>query len=100
MPTRKRKSKKKFQKNERKRDVLKCLKSRDRPSNEVVARYAKRYGVEPVSARTELIEIGFWEEIFTEEMEKQGKEVEYIMNPLSGELVLVEAGTEEHELFM
>lgn len=100
MPTRKRKSKKKLQENDRKHDAIKWLRSRDRPSNELVAKYAKRYGIEPVYARTELVEIGFWEEVFTEEMEKQGKEVEYIMNPLSGELVLVEAGTQEHELFM
>jgi len=35
-----------------------------------------------------------------EELESEGKEYEYIMNPLTGDLVLVEAGTEEYELFM
>jgi len=100
VPTSKRRNKKKLQGKDRKHNAIKWLRSRERPTGNYVERYAKRYGVEQGTARTELMEIGFWEEIFTEEMEKQGKEVEYIMNPISGELVLVEAGTEEHELFM
>lgn len=41
-----------------------------------------------------------YEEMFREELEAEGKEIEYIVNPLTGDLVPVEAGTEEYELFI
>lgn len=85
---------------ERMNSALKWLQSRDRPCSNYVVKYAKRYGVDSATARIELVSIGFWEDVFTEEMHKQGKEVECIVNPLTGELVLVEAGTEEYELFV
>ena len=78
----------------------KWLTSRERPQTDIIGSYAKRYAIELDLARDELISLGLHDEVFTEEMEKQGKKVEYIVNPLTGELVLVEAGTEEHELFI
>ena len=78
----------------------KWLISRERPQTDIIGGYAKRYAIELDLARDELISLGLHDEVFTEEMEKQGKKVEYIVNPLTGELVLVEAGTEEHELFI
>ena len=78
----------------------KWLMSRERPQTDIIGSYAKRYAIELDLARDELISLGLHDEVFTKEMEKQGKKVEYIVNPLTGELVLVEAGTEEHELFI
>ena len=81
-------------------NARKWLRSRQRPEYRYIESYAKHYGIEPAIARDELMSLGCHEEVFTDEMTKQGKEVEYIVNPLTGELVLVEAGTEEHELFI
>ena len=100
MPTRKRRNKRNLNEQERMNNAEKWLTSRERPCSDYVEKYSKRYGVESEIARAELIAIGYWEDVFTEEMHKQGKEVEYLVNPLTGDLVLVEAGTEEHELFV
>ncbi|MCP5076501.1 MAG: hypothetical protein GY951_00350 [Psychromonas sp.] len=81
-------------------DADKWLKSKQGPHCKYVEKYSKRYGVDSIIAREELFELGFEEAVFVEELESEGKEYEYIVNPLTGELVLVEAGTEEYELFM
>ncbi len=100
MPTKKRNKKKKLTGKSRTNDATKWLSSKEGPHCKYVARYAKRYGVDSDVARDELIQLGYYEQVYTEELESEGKEVEYLVNPLTGELVLVEAGTEEHELFM
>jgi hypothetical protein len=100
MPTRNRARKKKLVGKGRTNDAARWLKSKERPKYKYVERYAKRYGIDEDTAREELISLGYYEDVFTEELEAEGKETEYIMNPLTGELVLVEAGTEEHELFI
>lgn len=100
MPTRKRRNKRKLNEKERMNNAEKWLTSRERPQSHIIGSYTKRYAVKLDLARDELISLGFHEEVFMEEMEKQGKKVEHIVNPLTGELVLVEAETEEHELFI
>jgi hypothetical protein len=65
-----------------------------------VSRYVKRYGVEETVAKEELYALGYYENVYEEELEAQGINFEYIVNPLTGELVLVPEGTEEHELFI
>ena len=100
MPTRKRKSKKKLDAGSRKYDAIKWLSSKDGPHRDYVSRYVKRYGVEKVVAKEELYALGYYENVYEDELEAQGINFEYIVNPLTGELVLVPEGTEEHELFI
>ena len=100
MPTKKRKSKKKLSGKGRTNDAARWLESKEGPNCKYIEHYSKRYGVDSEVAREELFELGFSEAVFIEELENDGKDYEYIVNPLSGELVLVEAGTEEHELFI
>jgi hypothetical protein len=100
MPTRKRVNKKKLQGKGRTNDAVRWLRSKEGPHCKYVSKYSKRYGVDACTARDELISLGYYEDIFAEELEAEGKELEYIVNPLTGDLVPVEAGTEEYELFM
>ena len=100
MPTKKGKNKKKLTGKGRTNDAARWLKSKEGPNCKYIERYSKRYGVDSGVAREELFELGFSEGVYIEELEGEGKDYEYIVNPLSGELVLVEAGTEEHELFI
>lgn len=100
MPRRKRMKKKKLEGKGRTNDAAKWLKSKEGPHCKYIARYSKRYGVDECTARDELVYLGYYEEIFREDLEAEGKEMEYIVNPLTGDLVPVEAGTEEHELFI
>ena len=99
MPTRKRKSKKKLDAGSRKHDARKWLSSRDGPHRNYVSRYVKRYGVEESVVEEELYALGYYDNVYSEELAARGINVEYIVNPLTGELVLVPEGTEEHELF-
>ena len=100
MLSRKKVNKKKLDDEGRVSDATRWLKSQQGPHCKYVAKYAKRYGVDVCTARDELIFLGYYEAVFIEELEVEGKELEYIVNPLTGELVPVEAGTEEYELFM
>ena len=100
MSTRKRVNTKKLKGEERASDATKWLSSKNGPHCKYVAKYCKRYGVDACTARDELIFLGHYEQVFIEELEAEGKELEYIVNPLTGDLVPVEAGTEEYELFM
>ena len=100
MPSRKRVNKKKLDGEGRASDATRWLKSPQGPHCKYIAKYSKRYGVDVCTARDELIFLGYYEEVFIEELEAEGKELEYIVNPLTGDLVPVEAGTEEYELFM
>ncbi|WP_409526001.1 hypothetical protein [Nitrincola sp. MINF-07-Sa-05] len=100
MPTRKRGAKKRLDAGSRKHDAGKWLLSREGPYQDYVSLYVKRYGVSEAVAKDELYALGYHEEVFQEELEAQGIRCEYILNPLTGELVLVPEGTEEHELFI
>ena len=100
MPTRKRRSKKRLDAGSRKHDARRWLLSRDGPYQDYVSRYVKRYGVSEAVAKDELYALGYHDKVLQEELEAQGIRWEYIVNPLTGELVLVPEGTEEHELFI
>ena len=100
MPTKKRNKKKKLTGKGRTNDAARWLSSKEGPHCKYVSRYVKRYGIDFDVARDELIQLGYHDQIYAEELESEGKETEYLVNPLTGELVLVEAGTEEYELFM
>ena len=98
MPTRKRKSKKKLQGKGRTNDATRWLQSRERPKN-MVAAYAKRYGVTEPVARDELISIGYYDEILIQEYEAEGIKWEYMVEPRTGEMYVVPEGTDEHEFY-
>ena len=100
MPTRSRSKKKKLEGKGRTNDAARWLKSKDGPHCKYIARYSKRYGIDSDTAREELISLGYYDEVYAEELHSEGKECEYIVNPLTGDLVLVEEGTQEHELFI
>lgn len=74
------------------------LQSRCLPENLIEA-YAKRYAISEVLARDELMSIGYYDEILIQEYEKEGIEWEYKYEPLTGEMFVVPAGTEDHELY-
>jgi hypothetical protein len=65
-----------------------------------VPRYVKRYSVAEAVAKEELNALGYYENVYEEELAAQGVRGEYIVNPLTGELALVPEGTQEHELFI
>lgn len=100
MPKKKRMKKKKLEGKGRTNDAAKWLMSKEGPHCKYLERYSKRYGVDECTARDELVSLGYYDEILREDLEAEGKEMEYIVNPLTGDLVAVEKGTEEHELFI
>lgn len=100
MPTSKRHHKKGMDAVSRKHDAIKWLRGKDGPRKDYVSRYAARYGVAKSVATAELYALGYYEHVNQEELESQGINCEYILNPLTGELILVPEGTEEHELFI
>jgi len=99
MSKRKRHTKKKLVGKGRLNDAIHWLKSRDLPAGLVEA-YKKRYSVPETVAREELMIIGYFNEISIQEYETNRTKWEYLMNPLSGELVAAPEGTEECELFL
>ena len=98
MTKRKRQAKKKLSGNGRIKDAERWLKSRTIPDNLVDA-YSKRYGINDIEAREELMTIGYHEDILIQEYEKEGIKWEYNVKPLSGEMVVVPEGTEDHEIY-
>ncbi len=61
--------------------------------------YSKRYGVNALIADEELTALGYYDELCILHYEKEGIEWEYKVEPLSGDMVVVPKGTEEHELY-
>ncbi|NHN39990.1 hypothetical protein G8764_22055 [Pseudomaricurvus alcaniphilus] len=99
MPKRKRQSKKKLAGKGRITDATRWLKQlRNFPENLVEA-YSKRYKVSEIDAREELVGIGYYEAVLIQEYEKIGIEWEYRVEPLSGDMIVVPKGIEEHELY-
>lgn len=81
-------------------DAKKWLLRKDGPHENYVSSYVKRYGVSEFLARDELYALGYYENVYAEDLKAQGIDYEYIVNPLTGDLVMVPGGTEEHELFI
>lgn len=97
MPKRKRQSKKKLLGKGRLKDAKKWL--IDHPQKDLIAAYSKRYGVTAVMAEEELMGLGYYDELFIQHYEREGIEWEYKVEPLSGEMVVVPKGADDHELY-
>jgi len=94
----KRKQRKRFNPKTRKQDALKWLSNFGIP-DDLIDSYSKRYGCSEFDAETELMEIGYYDEIQIQFYNKDGVEWEYRIEPLSGEMVVVPKGTEEHQIY-
>jgi hypothetical protein len=86
----------KFNKADRKNHANKWL-MKNRPKD-LLAGYAKKYGVSQSTAQWELEEIGFRDEIAIQLYEKDGTEWEYKYDGYTGEMYVVPKGTEDWEL--
>jgi hypothetical protein len=96
MTTRKRQSKKKLTGKGRLKDASKWLSNHSQA--DLISAYSKRYGVSHVVAQDELMELGYYDELYIQHCEKEGIEWEYRVEPLSGDMVVVPKDTEEHEI--
>jgi len=97
MPQRKRRAKKKLAGKGRLNDAKKWLLSH--PQKNLISAYSKRYGVSSQIAEDELIQLGYYDELYIQHYEKEGIEWEYRVEPLSGEMVVVPKDTEDHEIY-
>jgi hypothetical protein len=98
MSTRKRISRKKLQGKDRTNNATRWLQSQRLPKN-MVAAYAKRYGVTELVARDELISIGYYDEILIQKYEEEGIEWKFMVEPRTGEMYVVPEDAEEHEFY-
>ncbi len=98
MPKRKRQTKKKLAGNSRLKDATRWLGSQNLPKNLVEA-YSKRYGINTNLASDELMEIGYYDDILIQAYEKEGVKWKYIVEPLSGEMLVVPEDIEEYEIY-
>ncbi len=97
MPKRKRQAKKKLAGKGRLNDAKKWLLSH--PQENLISAYSKRYGVGSQIAEDELIQLGYYDELYIQHHEKEGIEWEYRVEPLSGEMVVVPKDTKDHEIY-
>ena len=97
MPKRKRQAKNKLAGKGRLHDAKKWL--LNHPQKDVIFAYSKRYGVSNRVAEDELMQLGYYDEIYIQHYEQEGIEWEYRVEPLSGEMVVVPQGTEEYEIY-
>lgn len=93
----KRQAKKKLAGKGRLNDAKKWLLSH--PQKDLISAYSKRYGVGSQIAEDELIQLGYYDELYIQHYEKEGIEWEYRVEPLSGEMVVVPKDTEDHEIY-
>ncbi len=66
---------------------------------DIVAAYAKRYAINENEAETELMSIGYYDDISIQYYEKSGIAWEYNCDPLSSEMFVVPESTEDYELY-
>jgi len=100
MPKRKRPPKKKLDHEGRIEDARRWLRLGNRFRRPLVESYAKRYAVSEAVARDELMALGYYDELTIEELEQQGIEWEYRVEPLSGDMFVVPKGIEDYELYL
>ena len=100
MSRRKRVTKKQLVGKARTADAIRWLRrlQKHKPTS-IVEAYSRRYAVNTVVAREDLISLGYYAEILIQEYENEGVQWEYRVEPLSGEMIVVPVGTEEHELY-
>ncbi len=97
MPKRKRQSKKKLVGKSRFTDAKRWL--LNYPQKDLISSYSKRYGLNYSIAEDELMNLGYYDELYIQHYKKEGIEWEYRMEPLSGEMVVVPKDTEELEIY-
>jgi len=97
MPQKKDKQKRSFVGKGRLNDAKKWL--FNHPQKDLIFAYSKRYGVSSQIAEDELMQIGYYDELFIQHYEKKGIEWEYRVEPLSGEMLVVPKDTEDHEIY-
>ncbi len=97
MPKKKRQAKKKLSGKSRFNDAQKWL--LNHPQDDLISAYSKRYGVNSHIAEVELMQLGYYDEIFILNYEKQGIEYEYRVEPLSGEMVVVPKDIDERDIY-
>lgn len=98
MPKNNRQAKKKLQGKGRTNDAVKWLQSNSFPKD-LVAAYVKRYAVTEVVASSELMEIGYYDELQIQAFQREGIKWKYQVEPLSGDMFVVAEDAEEHELY-
>ena len=98
MPTKKRQAKKKLQGKGRTNDAKKWLQSNSFPKDLITA-YVKRYAVTEAVASSELMEIGYYDELQIQAYQKEGIKWKYQVEPLSGDMFVVAEDAEEYELY-
>lgn len=66
---------------------------------DLISAYTQRYCVNTQIAEDELTQLGYYENLCIQRYEHAGMAWEYRIKPLSGEMVVVPQGTEEHEIY-
>ncbi len=99
MPKRKRQAKKNLEKRGRLKDAFRWLESGGCSRKPLVETYSKRYVVSKQTAWHELVELGHYDELCIQSYEAEGIEWEFKVEPLSGDMLVVPKGTEEHEIY-
>jgi hypothetical protein len=99
MSKRKRRSKKKLQGKDRLHDARRWLQFRPFPKKPLVEAFSKRYGVPEGTAWTELVSLGYYDQICIQQYEASGIEWEYRVDGRSGDMFVVPKGSEEYEMY-
>ena len=99
MPKKKKISKTKLSDKDRIIDAKKWLRTPNCPQKKLVESYMKRYRINESMALFELAKLGYRDELTIAQYEKNDVEWKYMVEPLSGEMVVVPEETEEHELY-
>ena len=93
------KSKTKLPEKDRLRDAQRWLRTPTCPKSKLIKSYQKRYGVNGSVASSELNQLGYRDQLMITEYEENNIKWEYMVEPMSGEMIVVPEGTEEHELY-
>lgn len=67
--------------------------------DDLIKAYSQKFNVEASTAYNELMEIGYYDELYIQEYKRRGIEWEYKVEPLSGDMFVVPKGTADHELY-
>ena len=93
------KSKTKLSQTDRLLDARRWLRTPTCPQSKLIKSYKKRYGVNESVAFSELNQLGCRDQLMITEYEENNIKWEYMVEPMSGEMIVVPEGTEEHELY-
>lgn len=97
MSKRSRQSKKKLAGKGRLNDAKKWL--INHPQKDLIAAYTKRYSVDSDIAEEELMQLGYYDELYIQYYEKEGIEWEYRVEATTGDMVVVPKDSEDHEIY-